>query len=192
MSRVIVVNFRTWKQCFVSPGSTKRWWAIHCDWLRKMLNSVYLKHTIWSFIMIKVEWIRNGRNDECSALTNTTRIDSGIGPRIALPIALLRPRTISNRFNLSMCNRIMCFALHSQNVSVSQKKRGNQFEMSDKKQRLKFWYPVCWRLKWIKDKKFLVHVEFIVHVNTVNQCLSKFNMSARSLPYSSRVLPLLR
>jgi len=46
---------------------------------------------------------------------------------------MLTPRTRSKSFNLSVCNRIMCFAFHSQNISVSKKKRGLQFNLCDKR-----------------------------------------------------------
>jgi hypothetical protein len=67
-------------------------------------------------------------------LTNAIRVLSGIRPRNALLIETSwAPELAVKTFNLSMCNRIICYAFHSKNIRMSKKKRGLQFNLSDKK-----------------------------------------------------------
>jgi len=87
------------------------------------MNKVDMKHDIYHIKIKKVEWICTCRTNECSVLTNAIRILSGIGPRYASSMDLLGPRPRSKCFNLRVCNRIKCFAFHSQNISVSKKKK---------------------------------------------------------------------
>ena len=104
--------------CFVTSVSSKGRRAIHREWLRRLLNTIYIQHMI-CHIMMKVEWICTGRTNECGVLTIAIRILFGNWSKeCVIDRDLLGPRNLSKRLNLSMCNRLMCFTFHFQN-SVS-------------------------------------------------------------------------
>ena len=113
------VEYSYLKILFVSPGSTKRLRAIHCEWFGRVLYSFHVQHKICHTIMMKIEWIRSGRTKECCILTNAMRNFSGICTMYALSIESLDGRTDSKTFNLSMCNGIMCFAFRRKDISVN-------------------------------------------------------------------------
>ena len=70
--------------------------------------------------MMKVEWICTGRTNERSFFNycyeNSFR---NLSEEFIINIDLLTLRTRSKSLGLSMCNRIMCFKFHTQNISVS-------------------------------------------------------------------------
>jgi len=82
-----------------------------------VLNSVYEKHNIRHIKMIKVEWIRTGRTNECCVFNECYENSFWNWPgegNIDTDLMCLRSRT--KHFNLSVCNRIMYFSFHSQNI----------------------------------------------------------------------------
>ena len=112
------------KTVFYKTWYPKGWWTIHSEWIKKVLNSVYIHYETCHFIMMKVGWIRTCRTKECSILNQCNNNPFYNWPKeCIIDRGLLGPRTRSKAFNLGTCNRIMCFEFHSQNIRVS-KKRG--------------------------------------------------------------------
>jgi hypothetical protein len=86
---------------------------MHCKWFGRVLIAVYIKHKISYIIIMKVECIRTGRTNECGVFNELYETPFGNWPKECIfDRDLLGPRNRYKRFNLSMCNRIMWFALH--------------------------------------------------------------------------------
>ena len=82
--------------------------------VRKGVELRLRKHKIFHIIIIKVEWIRIGKTDERGVFNECYENPFGNWSKeCIIDRDLLGPRTRGKRFNLSMCNRIMRFALHS-------------------------------------------------------------------------------
>ena len=92
------------------------------------------KHKICYTIVMKMEWTRTGRKQECGVFNKNYDNFFGNCSKECIINRDLQG-LISHRklFNLSLCNRTMCFALLGQYISLSYKKMGLQFVFGDKK-----------------------------------------------------------
>jgi len=97
-------------------------------------SELYVKHKICHIIMLKVEWVCTGRTNKYSVSNHCYKNPFENWSKVSIINRdLLEPRTRSKSFNLNMCNRIMCFAVHTPKISASKKKMGLRFNLSDTK-----------------------------------------------------------
>ena len=194
MCTVIVMYASIRKQCFVCPGSTKGWRAIHSEWFGRVLNTIYIKHETCHIVVVKAEQVCTCRTYECSVLKqyNYNSFWNGAKERI-IDRYLLGPWTRSKGFNLSVCHRIMCFAFLSQNIGVSNQKRGFNSNWVIKRVASKMLIHTLVSSEVFKRQKASgARVSLTFMSTPLISILSELNKSAWSFPYNSRLWLLLR